>query len=144
MIEISREREVPGAREDVAALVCDLERWPEWFVLHKGWIGEVPSEAEIGLRFRHKVRALGIPGEVTWEITDLDVPARFAARGKGTSGAKMEVDFRIWERDGGSCVAFTAKIGGFALRPLKGQLEPWLGTRADRSLDRLSALLAET
>lgn len=142
MIEISREADVPGKPDQVAGLVSDLERWPEWFALHKGWVGEVPDEAAVGVRFRHKVRLLGVPGEVTWEVVELEPPSRFVLEGKGSSRTSMKVDFRIAAAETGSRVAFTAELGGLALRPFKGQVEDFLVVRAERSLAALTDLLS--
>lgn len=141
MIEITRSRDVPGTPEDVAAVVVDLERWPEWFALHKGWSGPIPTEARVGVQFKHQVRVLGLPGDVTWKVTDLDLPRSVVLKGKGPSRSSMGVDFRVTPRDGGSTVAFTATIGGLALKPIEGRLKPWIEARADRTLDGLERVL---
>jgi carbon monoxide dehydrogenase subunit G len=141
MIEITRTRDVPGSPEDVAALVADLERWPEWFALHKGWAGPIPTTAAKGVTFKHKIRVLGVNGEVKWEVTELDPPRRFVLKGKGPSRSNMGVDFRISPREGGSTVAFTATIGGLAIKPIEGVLKGWIEVRADRTVDGLERVL---
>lgn len=143
MIEITRTRDVAGTPEEVAAMVADLERWPEWFALHKGWDGPVPTDAAVGVKFKHKVRVLGVPGDVAWKVAQLDAPRRFVLEGKGPSRSKMGVDFRVSPRDGGSTVAFTATIGGLALKPIEGLLRGWIEVRADRTLDSLERTLAQ-
>jgi hypothetical protein len=140
--EISRERDLPAGPDDVAALVCDLPRWPEWFALHKGWIGDVPTAAAVGTRFKHAVRILGVPADITWEVVRLDLPGRVELRGKGSKRTSAAVDFRIADRDGGSRVILAAQVGGLVLKPVEGQLRGWLDVRVDRTLDRLEALLA--
>lgn len=142
MIEITRSRDVAGTPEDVAGVVSDLERWPEWFALHKGWAGPIPTTAERGVTFKHKVRVLGVGGEVRWEVVELDVPRRFVLKGKGPSRSNMGVDFRVAPREGGSTVAFTATIGGLAIKPIEGVLRGWIEVRADRTLDGLQRVLA--
>lgn len=141
MIEITRTRDVPGTPDDVAAVVVDLERWPEWFALHKGWSGPIPTEARVGVEFRHKVRVLGLPGDVTWKVATLDLPRNVVLKGKGPSRSNMGVDFRVTPRDGDSTVAFTATIGGLAIKPFEGTLKPWIEARADRTLDGLERVL---
>lgn len=143
MIEITRTRDVPGTPDDVAAVVADLERWPDWFALHKGWSGPIPTEARKGVKFKHKVRVLGVNGEVAWEVTELDPPRRFVLKGKGPSRSNMGVDFRVTERAGGSTVAFTATIGGLAIKPIEGLLKGWIEARADRTVDGLDRVLTE-
>ncbi|UTI63574.1 SRPBCC family protein [Paraconexibacter antarcticus] len=142
MIELTQARTMPASPEEVAALVADLERWPEWFALHKGWSGEVPGPARKGLKFKHKVRVLGVAGDVTWEVVEVTPPERFVLKGKGPTRSSMGIDFGIAPRESGSEVGFTASVGGLALRPFEGMLKEWLGVRADRTLDSLHALLA--
>jgi carbon monoxide dehydrogenase subunit G len=143
MIEITRTRDVPGTPEEVAATVADLERWPEWFALHKGWSGPVPTSAAVGVKFKHKVRVLGVPGDVAWKVARLDLPRSVVLDGKGPSLSKMGVDFRVVPRDGGSTVSFKATISGLALKPFEGLLQGWIEVRADRTLDGLERVLAE-
>ena len=142
MSDITRQRDVPGTPTQVAGLVADLERWPEWFALHKGWIGDIPGTAAPGVKFKHKVRVLGVPADVTWEVAELDLPRRVVLKGKGSSRTNMAVDFRVEERDGGSTISIEAKVGGLILKPVGAQLDSWLDVRIDRTLDSLEGLLA--
>lgn len=80
-IEITRSCDVAASPDDVAAFVTDLQRWPDWFALHKGWSDDkIPTEARKGVKFKHKVRVLGLPGDVTWEVEDLQPPERFVLK----------------------------------------------------------------
>ena len=142
MTDITRTRDVPAPPDRVAAFVTDLPRWPEWFALHKGWIGDVPGTAAVGTKFKHKVRILGVPADVTWEVVRLDLPERIVIKGKGSKRTNTEVDFRIEPHDGGSRVILLAKVGGLVLKPVEGQLKGWLDQRVDRTLDSLERLLA--
>ncbi|PTL59746.1 SRPBCC family protein [Paraconexibacter algicola] len=143
-IEISQDIDVDATPEEAAALVADLPRWPEWFALHKGWSGDEPTgPAGKGTTFKHRIRVMGVSGDVTWKVAESDPPRRFRLEGKGPSRSNMEVDFRIAPRaGGGSTLSFTAKIGGLALRPFEGQIKPWLMVRVDRTTDALQQLLA--
>lgn len=142
MTQITRTRDVAAAPGDVAAFVTDLSRWPEWFALHKGWIGDVPDTARVGTTFKHGVRILGVAADVTWEVVRLDLPERIVLKGKGSKRTSTEVDFRISPAGGGSRVELFAKVGGLVLKPVEGQLEGWLDARVDRTLDALERLLA--
>jgi carbon monoxide dehydrogenase subunit G len=142
MSEITRSRDVAAPPDEVAAFVCDLERWPEWFALHKGWLGDVPSDVRVGTRFKHAVRILGVPADVTWEVARLDLPGRIVLKGRGSKRTSTEVDFRIAPHGGGSRIELAAQVGGLVLKPVEGQLRGWLDVRVDRTLDRLEALLA--
>ena len=140
MTEITRTHHVAAPPDRVAEFVCDLERWPEWFALHKGWIGDVPATTTVGTTFKHKVRILGVAADVTWEVVRLDLPDRIVIKGKGSKRTSTEVDFRIAPEDGGSRVSLAAKVGGLVLKPVEGQLRGWLDQRVDRTLDGLERL----
>ena len=143
MIDVTRSVEVPATPDEVAALVMDLGRWPDWFALHDGWASDAPTRAEVGVTFKQRVKVLGIPGDVTWEVVEVELPSRVVLKGRGTSRTSMEVDFHIDEHSAGAEVSFTAKMSGLALRPLKGKLQPWVEERTDRSLAALVKLLEQ-
>lgn len=138
-MEITREVTVPGTPDEVAAFVSDLSRWPDWFALHKGWIGEPPAgAAREGVRFKHHVRILGVPGDAEWTVVELDFPHRVRLKGKGSKRVSMALDVEITpDGDAASRVAFTADVSGLLLRPVEGQLRSWLDVRVDRTLDAL-------
>lgn len=142
MSTITESRDVPGTPEQVADLVADLSRWPEWFALHKGWIGEPPTTARVGATFKHKVRVLGVPADVEWKVVELDLPRRVVLKGKGSKRTSMEIDFRIAPREDGSRIEIVAQVGGLVLKPVDGQLKSWLDVRVQRTLDSLDGLLA--
>ncbi|MBJ7332442.1 MAG: SRPBCC family protein [Solirubrobacteraceae bacterium] len=141
MIEIVREAELPAPPDVVSEMVTDVARWPDWFALHKGWAGDVPTEVRKGTKFKHKVRIMGIPGEVSWKVEEFVAPERFLLKGSGPMRSGMEVEFDAEPVGDGTLVVMRAQASGFALRPVAGQLKPWLDVRVDRSLDALTALL---
>jgi len=141
MTDITRTHDIGAPPAEVAAFVTDLPRWPEWFALHKGWIGDVPQTATVGTKFKHHVRILGVPADVTWEVVRLDLPERIVIKGKGSKRTSTEVDFRIEAADGGSRVVLHASVGGLILKPVDGQLRSWLDVRVDRTLESLERLL---
>lgn len=142
-VEITRDLELAAPPAAVGELLVDLPRWPEWFALHKGWIGDPPPRAEPGARFGHRVRILGVPGEIEWTVTTLEFPRRFALRGKGSSRTNAEIDFRVAPEGDASRIAFTARLGGLAVRPFEGMLRPWLEVRAERTVSALREQLAD-
>lgn len=136
-VEIARQLELDAPPERIAAVLTDLEHWPDWFALHKGWSGPVPSSVSVGTRFKHKVRFLGVPGEIEWTVTELTIPWRFQLKGKGTSRTGAEIDFTVSTIPSGTQVAFTAKLTGLAIKPFEGMIKPWLDVRVQRTVDGL-------
>lgn len=143
-MEITRSAVLPAAPDEVAALVADLSRWPEWFALWKGWSGEPPSgPPRVGTQFKHKVRVLGVPGDMSWAVVELDIPHRVRLEGKGPSRTSAKLDVGIEPAgDGGSKIELTCDLGGLVLKPVEGQLRTWLDVRIERTLASLERLLA--
>jgi hypothetical protein len=142
-VEIAKRLELPAPPDRVGEVLVDLPRWPEWFALHKGWVGEPPARAAEGARFTHRVRILGVPGEIAWTVTELDFPARFAIKGKGSSRTGAEIAFEVSPADDGSAVRFVARMTGLALKPFEGIVKPWIEVRAERTVNGLREQLAE-
>src|SRR4051794_39546920 len=139
--DVVRERKVAAPPEAVADVIVDLPGWPEWFALHKGWVEDPPAVAEPGVRFRHRVRILGVPAEIEWEVIEVDVPHRFSMKGKGSQRTNASVVFIVEPVDAGSLILIEADVGGLVLRPFKSQLHSWLDPRIERTLDALEARL---
>lgn len=142
MPDVTREREVAAPPEAIAEVILDLPRWDEWFALHKGWVEDPPPRAEVGVEFRHRVRILGVPADITWKVLEADVPRRFAMKGKGSQRTNAAVSFEVTPVAAGSRISIEADIGGLVLRPVKGQLRSWLDPRVERTLDAIAARVA--
>jgi carbon monoxide dehydrogenase subunit G len=97
----------------------------------------VPERAAEGTRFKHRVRFLGVPGEIEWTVTELEFPAHFALRGKGTSRTGAEIDFDVAPHGEGSRVDFAARLKGLAVKPFEGMIKPWIEVRAQRTVAAL-------
>jgi hypothetical protein len=138
-VEIAKRLELAASPEQIGEVLVDLPSWPEWFALHKGWIGEIPPRAARGTKFKHRVRMLGVPGEMEWTVTELEFPRRFAVTGKGTSRTGGEIDFTTTPAANGSTVEFVAKLTGLAIKPFEGMIRPWLEVRAERTVAALRA-----
>jgi hypothetical protein len=143
-VEIAKQLEVAHPPERIGEVIVDLEHWPDWFALHKGWAGPVPPRAALGTKFKHKVRMLGVPGEIEWTVTELAFPSHFTLKGKGTSRTGAEIDFTVTPDGAGSQVAFVAKLSGLAIKPFEGMIKPWLEVRAERTVTALQERLGQS
>jgi carbon monoxide dehydrogenase subunit G len=141
-VKILREGDLPASPEQVGDVLTDLPRWEEWFAMHKGWSSPPPARAEAGARFKHAVRVMGVPGDVSWRIIDFDAPDRYFLEGKGPSRSSLELEILVVPVAAGSRITFDANIGGLLVRPVEGPLRSWLDTGIDRSLTNLAVLLA--
>jgi len=136
-VQISRQIELAAQPEQIGEVLADLPRWPEWFALHKGWVDQVPARAEQGTKFKHRVRILGVPGEIEWKVTEVEFPTRFVLVGKGSNRTGAEIDFKVDPQQQTSLVEFVAQLKGLTLKPFEGMLKPWLEVRAERTVSAL-------
>ena len=141
-VEIRRQLEFDAPPERIGDVLVDLDQWPDWFALHKGWAGPVPDQVELGTTFKHKVRILGVPGEMEWTVDELVRPWRFHLKGRGTSRTAAEIDFTVSRLGGASQVALDAKLTGLAIKPFEGLIRPWLEVRVERTVASLREQLA--
>ncbi len=141
-MKIARDGELPASPADVGNVLTDLPRWEEWFAMHKGWSDPPPPRAHAGARFKHAVRVMGVPGDVSWRIVDFDMPDRCFLEGKGPSRSSLALEIRVVPVAAGSRIAFDATIGGLLIKPVEGPLRNWLDTGIDRTLTNLATLLA--
>lgn len=143
-VEIVRQLDFDAPPDRIGDVLADLERWPQWFALHKGWAGPVPTEVAVGSKFKHKVRFLGVPGEIEWTVAELNVPWRFRLTGKGTSRTGAEIDFTVSTAGEASRVALDAKLTGLAIKPFEGMIRPWLDVRVERTVNALRDQLSQS
>jgi uncharacterized protein YndB with AHSA1/START domain len=143
-VEIVRQIEFDAPPERIGDVLVDLEGWPQWFALHKGWAGPVPTEVAVGTKFKHRVRFLSVPGEIEWTVAELILPSRFRLTGKGTSRTGAEIEFAVSTAGEASRVALDAKLTGLAIKPFEGMIRPWLDVRVERTVNALRDRLASS
>ena len=144
MITVTDNIEIPAPPGQVIGTIAELDSWEHWLVIHAGFVGEKPESVSPGAKFKERVKILGMPGEVEWTITDVDLsdPAVIAMDGSGPMGTKMEVRFSVQSQGEGSAVSYEASYGGAALTPLMGQLEKATKEASAETLEKLRDLVA--
>ena len=141
MINVSDDIEVTASPEEVAEVIGNPSRWPEWLVIHNGFSGNPPDSISEGAQFKQKVKILGMPGEVDWTVTEVDTPSRIVMEGKGPMGTKMKTTFRLEANGDGTHVFYDAEYGGAALTPMLGPLEKESKKASAESLENLRKLV---
>src|ERR1700739_4730761 len=94
-VEIVRQFEFDAMPERIGDVLVDLEGWPQWFALHKGWAGPVPTEVAVGTQCKRRGRCLGVPGDIEWPAAELILPSRFRLSGKGMGRTGAEIEFAV-------------------------------------------------
>ncbi|MEV0898256.1 crotonase/enoyl-CoA hydratase family protein [Actinoplanes sp. NPDC049802] len=122
----------------VFAVLADPARMPEWVLQHTGWIGAPPAEFADGVRFRQRIKLMGVPSEVRWTVTGV-VEDR-AVWFEGTAPMGIEVGFYLSVAPSatGSLVRFDGGVeGGSADGPLGPMVARNLADAMRRSLAEL-------
>ncbi|GAA4941394.1 type II toxin-antitoxin system Rv0910 family toxin [Actinoplanes utahensis] len=137
---------VEATAEQVYAVLVDPERMPDWVLQHAGWIDQPPAGFAEGVRFRQRIKMMGVPSEVRWTVTGV-VPDR-AVWFEGTAPMGITVGFylSVTPGDGGSVVRFDGGVeGGSADGPLGPMVARNLADAMRNSLHALgsAALSAE-
>jgi hypothetical protein len=127
------------------ATIANPESWADWLVIHAGFSDGAPENFAPGTKFKERVKILGMPGEVTWTIKDVQLGESgvVAMDGEGPMGTTMSARFEIHPADSGTTlVKYDASYGGAALTPLMGQLEKATKEASSESLQKLRDLVS--
>jgi acetyl-CoA C-acetyltransferase len=133
--------------ERVFAVLVDPNRMPDWVLQHAGWIDGPPAGFAEGVRFRQRIKLMGVPSEVRWTVTGV-VPGR-AVWFEGTAPMGITVGFYLsvtpagGGMTGGSVVRFDGGVeGGPADGPMGPMVVRNLADAMRKSLNELGRVAA--
>lgn len=142
MASVSKSAEVPAPPEEVWAKIADLESAAEWIAVHDSYPEGVPAEVQAGTTFKEKVKIMGMPGEVTWTVKDIEENSRLSMEGAGPMGTQLANTITVASSGEGSTVTFQSEFGGPALAAMEGPLSAASGKAAEDSLENLQKLFS--
>ncbi len=123
--------------------VTDLGRIGDWLAMHQGWRGDAPSGAAEGVRFVQKVKLMGIPADLAWEVAEAG-DRRMGMRGTGPMGLTIGLWVSLVPAGAGTLVAVDAGVGGDPVSgPLGGSVVRSMQEALEQSLEDLARLLEE-
>lgn len=143
-----------AARRTVAAdvtrtrrTVTDLGRIGDWLALHQGWRGDAPTGAAEGVRFVQKVKLMGIPADLSWEVVEV-TERRLGLEGSGPMGLTIGLWVSLLHRSDGTSgatdVVVDAGVGGDPVSgPLGGSVVRSMQEALEESLAELERLLEQ-
>ena len=127
----------------VRTAIDDLSRIPEWLTLHGSWRGAAPSGAAVGVTFTEQVTLMGIPADVSWEVTEVGDDG-IALAGTGP----MELTLGLWltvrPEGSGARLHLDAGVGGDPVRgPLGATVLKSVEEELAASVRKLARLLED-
>lgn len=129
----------------VFALLVDPARMPDWLLQHDGWIGEPPAEFTEGVRFRQRIRLMGVPSEVRWTVTGVVEGRAVWFEGTAPMGITVGFFLSVTPTENGSVIRFDGGVeGGSADGPLGPMVARNLADAMRKSLTALGTPAAAT
>lgn len=130
MPTVNSSLEIPASPEDVWGVATDLSRYGEWNTTHTAFPDGAPEDLSEGASFREQITLMGMPGEATWTVAEVNGPNRVVWDGAGPMGIKLGTRLELAESGAGTTVTLEASFEG---GPLVGPLGDSLGTAAEKS-----------
>lgn len=140
MAAISKSAVVPAPADEVWAKLTDLDSHGEWLTTHVGYPEGTPDELAPETTYKEKVTIMGMPGEVTWTVVDVEAPSRLELKGEGPMGTTMSAAYRLEVEGAGTEVTFETAFEGAALAAMAQPLATASEKAAAESLEKLSGL----
>jgi carbon monoxide dehydrogenase subunit G len=141
MPTISRSLEFDKTPEEIWAVTSDMDRYGDWNLTHTDFPDGTP-QLEQGASFREKVTIMGMPGEATWTVAELDAPHKVVLDGQGPMGVKLGSKLELAPNGDGTSVTMEASFDGGPLAgPMGEAVGKAAGKTADESLEKLKGLI---
>ncbi|SFN93871.1 acetyl-CoA C-acetyltransferase [Pseudonocardia ammonioxydans] len=136
---VSAEATTPAAPEAAHRLLGDLSRLPDWLALHAGWRGTPPAGAAVGVTFDEQVTLMGIPADISWEVTEAGGD-RIGLHGTGPMGLTLGLWLSAAAGDGATALRLDAGVGG---DPVTGPMGATVMKSVEEALQTSAGRLAE-
>ncbi|MBO3743399.1 type II toxin-antitoxin system Rv0910 family toxin [Actinoplanes flavus] len=129
--------EVAARPAQVFAVLTDPARMPDWVLQHTGWIGAPPTEFAEGVRFRQRIKLMGVPSEVRWTVAGVVEDRAVWFEGTAPMGVEVGFYLSVAPSATGALVRFDGGVEG---GPVDGPLGPMV---ARNLADAMRRSLAE-
>ncbi|GAA1612585.1 type II toxin-antitoxin system Rv0910 family toxin [Actinoplanes couchii] len=132
---------VRATADQVFTTLADPARMPSWLIQHAEWIGERPETFAEGVRFRQRIRLMGVPSEVRWTVTGVVDGRAVFFEGTAPMGITVGFHLSVTPAGSGSVLRFDGGVeGGSADGPVGPMVARNLTDSMRRSLAELGSL----
>jgi polyketide cyclase/dehydrase/lipid transport protein len=132
---------IPAAPERVWEVATDWSRYGEWNITHTGF-PDGPPPSQPGGKFKERITIMGMPGEASWTVTEVQAPMRTVWNGEGPLGIKLGTRLELAPISDGTTVSLQVTFDG---GPLAGPIGDTVARSAEKgaleSLERLRGLI---
>jgi hypothetical protein len=142
MPKVSVSAQTSAGADKVWQLAVDLPRYAEWNSMHEGFTGDVPTVLGEGTTYKERVKLMGMPAEISWQVTAAEAPGRLELKGDGPMGVKAINRWLIEPSGDGSQITIEMEFKGVALAgPMAAMVEKQAAAATETSLTKFAALL---
>ncbi len=146
MTKLEREIDIDASPDAVYDVVTDPRCLGEWVTIQEE-LEEAPEGRDLaeGDQLRQRMKVAGRRFRLSWTVVEADRPSRVVWEGRGPMGSKAKAVYELSENgDGGTRFSYMNEYGlpgGFAGRIAARAVLKASGREADRTLERLKALV---
>ncbi|WP_430787832.1 crotonase/enoyl-CoA hydratase family protein [Actinoplanes sp. G11-F43] len=137
---------VNATADQVFEVLADPARMPDWLLQHAGWIGGRPGDLTDGVRFRQRIKLMGVPSEVRWTVVGRIEGRAIFLEGAAPMGITVGLFLSVTPAEpagarAGAVVRFDGGVeGGSTDGPLGPMLARNLADAMRRSLTELGSV----
>lgn len=146
MTRLERQIDIDAPRDRVYDILLDPDCLGEWVTIQEE-LEEAPENRDLkpGDTLRQRMKVAGQRFRLEWTVVESDRPSRVIWEGRGPMGSKAKAVYELAENgDGGTRFSYMNEYGlpgGFAGRLAARAVLKASGREADRTLERLKALV---
>lgn len=142
MAVITKEAELPGTPEQVWEKLTDLDSYGDWLSIHTGFPDGTPDELSEGATFRQGIQIMGMPGEATWTVKEVEPSRSLELEGLGPMGVTLRNGYKLEPSGDGTKITCETEFGGPAVAAMEAPLATASEQALTTSLEKLKSLLA--
>ncbi len=142
MATITKEADLSASVEDVWAKLVDLEGYSDWLSIHTDYPEGAPTELTEGTTFKETVTVMGMPGDVSWTVREIEPNSSLELEGVGPMGVQLRNAYQLAANGAGTKLVCESEFGGPALAAMEGPLSAASEQALTDSLANFEAQLA--
>jgi len=141
MAVITKEAELKASPEQVWAKLTDLDSYGDWLSIHTGFPDGAPQELTEGSTFRQGIQIMGMPGEASWTVKEIEPNSSLVLEGMGPMGVTLRNAYKLEAAGDGTKITCETEFGGAAVAAMEAPLATASEQALSQSLEKFEQQL---